>query len=316
MSRSPVPQRPILAGNGLGGGYVLDLLLEAYGPQDLLVIAPPETERHDWQPSLAELAQQRSVTVVQAERVNEPEVLAQIVDHRCDLLLSVLYTQIFRPELLDAIQGPAINFHPALLPRHRGTAPLIWAIVEGDEMAGVSIHELTPGIDTGELVYQRKFAIHPDDTGYTLHLKSANMMRAAAAGLLRSLLRGDGLPPSTEQGGPASYHSRRDPRVNHLDFADPRERIRNIVRALAPPLPGAYAVLDGRRVVVARVEYAEGRVRPRVAGTVEFDRTSGEAFVWAVDGPLELCEAIVDGQTLRGPELARQLDITDGVALR
>ncbi len=91
------PRRPILAGNGLGGVYVLDLLIEAYPPEDLLVIAPSETERHDWQPSLADWLGNGPCPSCRPERVNDPEVLEQIAEHDRDLLLSVFYTQIFRP---------------------------------------------------------------------------------------------------------------------------------------------------------------------------------------------------------------------------
>ncbi len=295
-----VPRRPVLAGNGLGGVYVLDLLIEAFPLDDILVIAPSEAERHDWQPVLADRARECGVAVLQPERVNDPDVLERVAVFGPDLLLSVYYTQIFRPELLQTINGPSLNFHPSLLPRHRGTAPLIWSIVEGDEMTGVSVHELTPGIDTGDLVYQRKLGIHPDDTGYSLHLKAANMVRAAAADLLRGLLRGEGLPASVEQHGVASYHSKKDPRVNHLDFTQSRDRVRNIVRALAPPLPGAHAMIGDRRVVFERVEVVAATTHPRLAATLQVERTKGQVFAWAADGPLELCEVVVDGERLSG----------------
>lgn len=316
MTAMGVPRRPILAGNGLGGAYVLDLLIEAFPLDDILVIAPSETERHDWQPSLADHARECSVPVLRPDRVNDSDVLERVSEHHPDLLLSVYYTQIFRPELLQVVNGPALNFHPSLLPRHRGTAPLIWSIVEGDEMAGVSVHELTPGIDTGDLVYQRKLGIHPDDTGYSLHLKAANLVRSAAAGLLRDLLRGEGLPSAVEQHGAATYHSKKDPRVNHLDFTQPRDRIRNIVRALAPPLPGAYAMIADRRVVFERVEAVAATSHPRLAATLQIERTTGRVFAWAADGPLELCEVVVDGERLTGAELPGRLELTDGAGLR
>src|SRR2546423_4522960 len=140
-------------------------MLELWPASDILALAPPESVRHEWQPSLADEARARGVPVAQPERVNDDHVLDRIRGHRPDLLLSVYYTQIFRPALLEAIDGPALNFHPSLLPRHRGTAPLIWAIVEGDALTGVSVHELTVGVDEGPLVDQKSLPIHPNDTG-------------------------------------------------------------------------------------------------------------------------------------------------------
>src|SRR5262249_39830458 len=154
---------PVLAGNSHAAVYVLDLLLEAWPRDDILVIAAPDTKRHSWQPSLAERAAELDVRFIAPPKVNEPDVVQTVLDHHADLLLSVYYTQIFKAPFLEAINGPAVNFHPALLPKHRGTAPLIWAIAEGDTMAGLSVHELALGVDTGDLLYQRLLPIHPDD---------------------------------------------------------------------------------------------------------------------------------------------------------
>lgn len=315
MTPTAVPKRPILAGNALGGVHALELLVEAFPATDILVIAPPEPDRHEWQPSMAHAAQQRSVAFVQPERVNDSAVVDRIAEHEPDLLLSVYYTQIFSSELLSQVSGPALNFHPSLLPRHRGTAPLIWAIVEGDEVTGVSVHELTSGIDTGNLLYQRTLGIHPDDTGYTLHLKTANMVRAAAALLLRRLLAGNGLPEAWHQEGPPTYHSKADPRINHLDFSWPRAQVRNVVRALAPPLPGAYATVQDHRLVLERVEMVESAGASRTPGTLEIEPTTDRVLIWAEDGPLEVCAASIDGERTGGADLAGAYGIEDGVLL-
>ena len=88
------------------------------------------------------------------------------------------YTQLFRA-LLDAMRGRyALNFHPSLLPRHRGVAPLIWAIAEGDAKAGLTVHHIDADVDAGRIVMQRPLPIHRDDTGFSLHMKTAKLVRA------------------------------------------------------------------------------------------------------------------------------------------
>lgn len=306
----------MLAGNGLASISVLDLLLEAWPASDLLVLAPPDDARHSWQPSLALAAHARGVAVLEPPRVNDVDVIAQLGGHGTDLLLSVYYTQIFHPELLDVVEGPAVNVHPSLLPRHRGTAPLIWAIADGDTVTGVTVHRLTRGVDTGPIVDQRTLPIHPDDTGYSLHMKAANLVRAGIANILRSMLAGEGLPDGREQSGEVSHHSKRDPSLNHIDWSQPRERVRNVVRALAPPLPGAYTMLGGQRVHIDAVCAADVQGPVKLPGSVDFRTVPGAVLVWAGDGPLSVGACRVGGVPIAPAALRDRLGVREGEAAR
>jgi methionyl-tRNA formyltransferase len=280
--------RVLLAGSNEAACLVLDLLLEALPPDDILAVVPPGGVHHAWQPSLERHATARGVPVLAPLDVNDDATLAAVTAHRAELLLSVYYTQLFGERLLAALEGPAINFHPSLLPHHRGVAPLIWAIAEGDAMTGVTAHHIDAGIDTGRVVAQRKLPIHPDDTGHSLHRKAARLVAGTAADLLRGWLSGDGLPDGAAQSGRATSHSTGDPQLNRIDFSQPRGRIRDIVRALAPPLPGAWCEVGDRRLVL-------GRVTPVDAGSA-FAGTpgmltrlpGGDWGVWAADGLLRI----------------------------
>jgi methionyl-tRNA formyltransferase len=317
MTPVEAPRRPVLAGNSQAAVNVLDLLLEGWARDDILVLAPPDDAKHGWQPSLGLAAKEREVEVLQPEKVNEQSILDALDRRETDLLLSVYYTQIFSPALLGSIRGPAINFHPSLLPRHRGTAPLIWAIVEGDTTTGVTMHVLAEGIDTGPTLDQRTLPIHPMDTGYSLHEKATNLVTAMAARLLRGLLAGEGLPEPRDQIGDASYHSRRDPSVNHVNWALSREEVRNIVRALAPPLPGAYSFIGDHRVVFEQVSPVEAGTPARTPGMVEFRKPDGPAIIWATDGALAIDRFRIDAQEgIDGIELLHRFGVLDGDTAR
>jgi methionyl-tRNA formyltransferase len=195
-------------------------------------------------------------------------------------------------------------------------APIVWAIAEGDQMTGLTAHYIDEGIDTGPVIVQRALPIHPEDTGYRLHLKMAWLVRATAAELLRLFLAGESFPSGIAQSGTATYHSRRDPELNRLDWASPRRRIRDIVRALAPPLPGAFTLLSGEPLVIARVdlvpEIEGGRtLRP---GMVELPR-DGAPIVWAADGPLTLAAVVDDGEIVPGQQLPRRRGLRSGQVL-
>ncbi len=295
--------RVVLAGNNAAAIGVLDLLLEALPPEAILAVAPPQSVASTWQASLVAASSERGVVCISPDDVNDDETLALVSSHRPKLLLSIYYTQLFREALLSAIDGPVLNFHPSLLPRHRGHAPIIWAIVEGDAVTGLSVHHIDTGVDTGPLVYRRSLPIHPRESGFDLHRKMALLVHATAADLLRHWLAGEALPPAIEQTGTASVHSRRDPQVNHLDWTQPVERLRNIVRALAPPLPGAFARYEGTEVGIVEVEVvAPGSLATHPVGMVEQDSGS-YPLVWASDGPLRLRRAVRDGELIDGREL-------------
>ena len=286
----PVPSRPVLAGNGTAAIHVLDLVQAGWPAGDVLVIAPPDSARHSWQPSLAQAAAERGIRVICPRQVNDSAVITELRSHRADLLLSVHFTQVFGEQFLSSIDGALLNFHPSLLPRHRGTAPLIWAIVEGDSVAGVTAHHLTPRIDAGPIVDQRTLPIHKADTGYVLHMKTAHLVSAMAAGVIRMILAGREVPEGRAQVGVPSYHSKKDQQLNHLDWSNTREQINNIVRALSSPLPGAYSIIGDLTLNIDSVEIFDfvGPCKPN--GTVDCGTVPGQLLLWASNGPLLIRE--------------------------
>jgi methionyl-tRNA formyltransferase len=307
-------ERVVLAGNNAASVRVLDLLLEAVPAGAILAIAPPRGGAAGWQVSLADAAAARRVAFLEPLNINSDETIARVREHEPSLLLSVYYTQLFRDALLESIDGPILNFHPSLLPRHRGHAPIVWAVASGDAVTGLSVHHVDRGIDTGRLVYQLPLPIHPLDRGYDVHRKMEALVAATAADLIRRLAEGRGVPRGEEQTGEASSHSRRDPQLNHIDWHQGSERIRDIVRALAPPLPGAFVRHGDLEIVLVEVEHAPAPGPVRAPGMVDVDQR-GRVFVWAADGPLRVVSALVDGRIVDGA-FVRSLGVATGTLFR
>ncbi|MDA1044620.1 MAG: formyltransferase family protein, partial [Verrucomicrobia bacterium] len=106
------------------------------------------------------------------DNVNSPEFIEFIKTEQVDLLVSIASMQIFRARLLAAPRLGVINYHTALLPRHRGRQPLFWALAEGDATVGITIHMVDQGIDTGDIILQREMPILPKDTLDSLYWKT------------------------------------------------------------------------------------------------------------------------------------------------
>lgn len=287
--------RVVLAGNGATGVGALRLLLEAVPREALLVVAPPGGPKHAWQADLAGAARTAGVRVLDPADVNAPDVAAEVVAHRADLLLSACYTQLFRRPLLESAPL-ALNVHPSLLPRHRGTAPVVWAIAEGDTRTGVTLHHLDAGVDTGAAVARRQLPVHPQDTGFSLHDKAARLAVALVAEVLRDWLAGRPLPVADAVDAQPCLHRSTDAPLNPLDLSQPASRVRDVVRALAPPFPGAHLVVDGRRLVVAEATPVDADVP---AGRLV--RRGGDALVRAGDGALRLDRLVLAGQVVPAP---------------
>lgn len=303
--------RAILAGSNRAAVLVLGQLLSVVAAEDVLVIAPPQPV-HFWHESLVDAAATSGVEVISPLDVNDPSIVRRIADHECDLFLSVYFHQIFNGELLDSVRGSALNVHPSLLPRHRGVAPLIWAIADGDPVAGVTIHHMTAALDAGPVVWQKPLPIAEMDTGFTLHQKAADLVSEGVGEILGPWAAGSGVPVGRPQEGHASYHRYSDPPLNHIDWAWTATRIRNVVRALAPPLPGAHVLVGQERVVFAEVEVIESAAAgARLPGSLEID-PDGYPVVGAADGAVRVLTFLHQGELVPGTEF-RRIHLADGL---
>ncbi len=191
-------------------------------------------------------AQQLGLTVFQPEKLNEPESLKVIAEARPDVLVVVAYGRILKEQCLALPPKGCINVHPSLLPKYRGPAPIQHAILNGDEVTGVTTMFMDVGMDTGDIILQREVPISPDDTAGTL---SEKLSKVAAELLVETLdLLEQGIAPRLPQDhSQATYAPILPPEIAHLDFSQPAEKLRNIIRALNPE-PGAYAFFRGKRV--------------------------------------------------------------------
>ena len=177
---------------------------------------------------------------------------------RPEIGISVYFGYILRPELLSALPWGCVNLHPALLPYNRGAHPNVWSIVEGTP-AGVTLHRVDDGVDTGEILAQRQVEIDPADTGQTLYYR----LEAAAIELFQrnwGALKAGRLPGIAQAPGGGTFHRARD--LAQLERIDLERRYRardliNLLRARTfPPHGGAYFEENGRRIHL-RLELTE-----------------------------------------------------------
>lgn len=268
-----------------------------------------------WFGSVAEMARAAGVPVIITETINDERWVRHIAALAPDTLFSFYYRHLVGRAIRAIPRRGAYNLHGSLLPRYRGRSPLNWQLVHGERESGVTLHEMTGRADAGDIVAQERVAVGPDETALELYTR----LNAAADVLLdrhlAEVLAGRA-PRRAQDEALASVFGGRRPEDGRIDWRWPRARVHDLVRAVAPPWPGAFAELHDGRLMVHRTSLSAASPRdlgPLAAGRVAL--RDGRAFVGAGDGPVELLQwATASGRPLRDgepaalgpPSLARQ----------
>ena len=205
-------------------------------------------------------AQAEDVPVLEPERPTTPEFYQQVRALHPDIGVVVAYGHILSPELLTIPPHGMVNVHPSLLPELRGAAPVEWAILNGLEKTGVTIMQMSAGVDSGPILHQIPHAVAPDITGGELSEHLAELGAQALIEALGLMEQGRAQPvPQDETRATHAPKLTRD--VARIRWDRPAGEVVRVILALDPK-PGAWTELDGREVKVFGARAADGRGAP------------------------------------------------------
>ena len=212
-----------------------------------------------WWKSCGELARQHRIPVFVTEHFDE-DWQAKIKAMQPSILYSFFYRELLPEELLRIAPLGNFNLHTSLLPKYRGRSPVNWMIINGEREAGVTLHHMVGRADAGDIVAQRAIQITDDDTALSLYRK----LVPVAASMIREyhpLIAGGRAPRRVQDLTAGSYFGRRRPEDGRIDWDWPARRIFNLVRGVTHPYPGAFCLVDGRKLMVweARVLRETGK---------------------------------------------------------
>lgn len=220
-------------------------------------------------------------------------VAGLVRDLRPDCVVISSYNRIIGPELLK--HCPFVNVHYAPLPAYRGRANVNWAIINGESEAAISIHTVAAGLDAGNILFQQRRPIGPDDTIGDLYAALNELQRQYLGATIARFLSGyQGEPQDESQ---ATYGCTRIPQDGEIDWGQPTAQIYALIRGLAAPYPGAFSFLHMRRLRIWRATPVTdapryvGRIAGRVVGR---SRAAGSVDVLTGDGILRLYEVQFD----------------------
>ncbi len=227
-------------------------MLLAHGVRVALVVthedAPGETI---WFASVAQTAALYDIPVITPPDPSAPDVLERLRSSAPDFLFSFYYRAMLKPALLALARRGAFNMHGSLLPRYRGRAPVNWAVLHGERETGATLHEMVEKPDAGRIVDQQAVPILPNDTAREVFDKVTVAAESVLDRSLPGLLSGSAELTAQDLAA-GSYFGGRRPEDGRIDWTCGAREVHNLVRAVAPPYPGAFCFLGGAELRLLR----------------------------------------------------------------
>jgi methionyl-tRNA formyltransferase len=248
----------------------------------LLFTHPDDPGESHWFGSVAELGREQGLRVETPGDPNTVEWVAEGRRARPDFLFSFYYRHMLKAEWLAVPKRGALNMHGSLLPKYRGRAPVHWAIIHGETSTGASLHYMLEKPDAGALVDQQSVPILENDTALDVSIKVAEAAQQVLARALPKLRAGSAAARALDL-SKGSYFGRRRPEDGRIDWRANARAIHDLVRAVAPPFPGAFADVNGLRLEVLETRVDEQPARHSQRAPCLY-AANGTWFVDCIDG--------------------------------
>lgn len=263
-----------------------------------------------WFDSVAMLAAARDIPVFAPDDINHPLWVQRIKKMNPDILFSFYYRQMVKPAVLDIPHAGCLNLHGSLLPKYRGRCPVNWVLVNGETETGVTLHHMTAQPDAGDIVGRKKVAISDDDTAASLHEKLARASRELLDEILPQIKVGTA-PRTPQDARQATYYGGRRPADGEIDWTKQSLQIRNLVRAVTRPYPGAFSHLGDKKCLFWAVSTVPSGANKSPPGTII---STNPLVIACGDGAVRIDSGQpADGVYMTGAQLARELNLVEGM---
>jgi len=258
----------IVHGQQAFGKSVLEALL-ARGEMISAVYCAPDIDGGRPDP-LKVFAQDQGLPVYQPKSYKDPTVWDQIRSLEADLCVMAYVTLMVPEEALNAPRLGSIQYHPSLLPMHKGPSSINWPIINGENKTGLSIFWPDNGLDTGPILLQKDVVIDPDDTLGSLYFNHLFPMGVDAILEAVDLVRDGTALRLNQDPAKGSYEGWCQRADVEIDWAQSMDVVYNLIRG-ANPQPGAWTTLNGQPVTILDSKKAIGFANSGPGSVVEVD---------------------------------------------
>lgn len=243
-------------------------------------------------PPVKECAIAHNIPVFQPVKIREQKNIDELKKYDPDIIIVVAFGQIVSKEILDMPRYGCVNVHASLLPKYRGAAPIQWAVINGDEITGVTTQRMDVGVDTGDIIETAQLRIAEDETGGSLFDKLAMVGAKLCVSTMEKIEKGEATytPQKEEE---ATHTKKIEKELGNVDWSKSAKEIECLIRGLNP-WPSAYTHLNGKtlKLWLAKVIDESSTLTP---GTI-VKVTKNEILVQTGAGMLSLLEVQLEGK--------------------
>ncbi|MCR4865807.1 MAG: methionyl-tRNA formyltransferase [Lachnospiraceae bacterium] len=269
----------------------LEALIKAGHKIVLVVTQPDKPKGRSGKLQISDVkdcAIKNGIEVFQPEKIKEESSVSFLKSIDADIYVVAAFGQIISKEILDIPRYGCINIHASLLPKYRGAAPIQQAILDGEKVTGVTIQQMNTGVDTGDILLQREYAISDDETGGSLFDRLSILGADLVIEALDLIEKGK-IIPSPQDESKATHCGKIKKDMGLIDWSWPAEKIERYIRGLNP-WPSAYTYMDGRQLKIWKVYVSDEK--GECATVLKVDKKSmtigcGEGSVRVLEVQLE-----------------------------
>jgi methionyl-tRNA formyltransferase len=289
-------------------GYRCLQVLLAHGVEIAAVVTHDNSPTENiWFESVEKLAGLHHIPVMKPEDPNTPEFIAEVAALKADFLFSFYYRLMLKPALLTTAAKGAFNMHGSLLPKYRGRVPINWAIIKGETETGATLHEMVEKPDAGRIVDQTAVPILPNDNAHDVFQKVTLAAEITLNRALPDLINGTA-QMRVQDLTAGNYFGSRKPADGVINWGDSAQNIHNLIRAVAPPYPGATASIAGKPVIITKSLLAPERFTHSNPGFLNV--SSERCIALCGDGRmLRILEAVIDGNVVSESALPGKIGV-------
>lgn len=301
--------RLIVHGQQAYGKSVLEAILEKDVDEVVAVYCAPDKEGRPLDP-LKEFALEKDLPVFQPDSYKNPDVWEQLASHDADLCV-MAYVLLFVPE--EALNVPkygSIQYHPSLLPWHKGPSSINWPIIMGKEKTGLTIFWPDNGLDTGPILLQKEVDIGPDDTLGSVYFDKLYPLGVEAMMESIELVRDGNAPRVVQDPDDGSYEGwcRKDD--VQIDWGKGTDEVYNLIRG-ANPQPGAWTTFNGNEVKIFDSRKVDASGEPGSLLSID----DGGAVIATGDGAIRVMKVRADAGKLAAADYAAESGLEVGSKL-
>lgn len=242
--------RTLYIGSKDRGVRCLNALCGAGHDVAAVVTTPGSDPDAFWTGSVSDAAKVRDIPVYEPDNINDPALISELDALSVELTVMSGYNQILGEDVLGIPTHGTINLHAGKLPAYRGGSPMNWAIINGEQEGVATIHYATSQVDAGDVVLERSYPIHEDDTIGEVRDRTLELFPEMLLEVMEDIGNGSVFPRPVDV-TEGTYWGSRKPQDGRIRWTEmTAKNVHDFVRALTHPYPGAFTTVNGDRLYV------------------------------------------------------------------